>query len=379
MENPIDVLDRTVSSYTGGVNTDEYYAKIYANHQNGVPTETLVLQKQEMPAQTHAGQLPQGVPAQSGYPVSGVDANGTPLEESPVDAFLRQTTGGDTQTNVPVQATPQSVQQGVSVPSQDTYVATKSVSDAQQVDLSPASTFSFIINAAFSFAVVMSVVGIMFIVYIIIRTRQLHHHEHHVKELGGHGGAAPAPHAPTVAPAIHDASHTPVVSHVESAVPQHVPEVSEPVADVLEGSADILGEKQHQMVVETEHEEDVHNLLPAQKPAPVFDADDITLYSSRLRTITEDAAGDDEDGWYTSLMDVNLLLEDILTEKGFEGTSVKEMMQSEQASSLATRDVALEAEAQFQKLISGEEALTHDAIQRLVALYAKVCKELGVV
>jgi hypothetical protein len=110
-----------------------------------------------------------------------------------------------------------------------------------------------------------------------------------------------------------------------------------------------------------------------------MDEGEETLFASRLKTIREDASGEDEDAWYTALMDVNLLLEDILTEKNFEGTTVKEMLASDEAKSLATRDLALEAEAQFQKLISGEEQLTKDAITQLVNMYAKVCKELGVV
>jgi hypothetical protein len=133
------------------------------------------------------------------------------------------------------------------------------------------------------------------------------------------------------------------------------------------------------------HDEDEGGRTPVAAPyAPVppvetLTGDEATMYASRLATIKEDAASDDEDAWYTALMDINLLLEDIMSEKGYEGTSVKEMLGSEEGKGLATRDVGYEAEAQFQKLISGEEQLTKDAIVGLVNMYAKVCKELGVV
>jgi hypothetical protein len=78
-------------------------------------------------------------------------------------------------------------------------------------------------------------------------------------------------------------------------------------------------------------------------------------------------------------MEINVLLEDVLEASGFVGSDVKEMLASERGTSLATHDVALEAEAEFQKLVSGEVPVTRDTLAMVVNLYTKVCKELGVV
>jgi hypothetical protein len=201
MTNPLEVIDRTVSSYTGGLRTDEYYMKIYANEQGGVPTDTLVIEQgpPKSGAQTYTPTTPQQT--------QGGDVG---RSESPIDAFLRTTAPHDAQVqpqnSVPVNTSTQTTQQ---------YTQTVGTSP-KPVDVSPVTAFSFVLNAAFSFAVVMSVIGLMFIVYVMMRTRQLHHHEHHVKELGGHG----AVHTPSHIEAKHvDVTHD-VVRADEVVVPE---------------------------------------------------------------------------------------------------------------------------------------------------------------
>jgi hypothetical protein len=377
MENAIEVLDRTVSSYTGGINTDEYYAKIYANEQNGVSTETLILD-----ISAHGS-------VQGSAPSSRANSapQQLPQNESPIDVFLRTTTSADgsqpvlpqhaqqqppqtvPQDAVPRVSTPPQYQQGVGVP--------------QKIEVTPTGAFGFVVSAAFSIAVVLSVIGVMFIVYIIIRTRQLHHHEHHVKELGGHG--APPTHAPEAkvhAPAAHVETHAevPDVEHENADDETEGTRYNAHEEEKVEQDTEVSTEERANM--EAYPVQAIPAGLAALSPAPPnpsLSSDEAVLFASRLKSIKTDAAGDDEDAWYTALMDINLLLEDVLGEKGYEGTSVKEMLTSDEAKELGTRDVGLEAEAQFQKLISGEESLTKDAIIMLVNMYAKVCKELGVV
>jgi hypothetical protein len=368
MENPLDIIDRTVSTYAGGMNTDTYYAQIYANQQHGVLTETIVI---DAAVQKNSAQVQQR-DAAGQYQTSGTVQQNQTIEpipaqsESPIDVFLRTTAPG-------AQNTPSTAVQPVATTQQTTTTAqsqyTQTVGAAStKIAVTPTGAFGFVVSAAFSVAVVISVIGLMFIVYIIIRTRQLHHHEHHVKELGGHGPADV--HAKT-----HESTHAPVAgAHAED--DDHTE---------IKGSLD---DSEEQDIIDNDIEDAVPAFAAAAVTAPETFAptppiesltnDEATLYSSRLKTIKDDAAGDDEDAWYTALMDVNLFLEDILGERGYEGTTVKEMLQDDETKTLATRDVALEAEAEFQKLISGEKPLTQDAIVALVNMYAKVCKELGV-
>lgn len=411
MDAARDILDRTVTSYTGGINTAEYYAKIYANEQNGVPTETLVIQgSQPTPLPT---QRATQTPPQSGYQtqytsqsytVSGQQAGPSPVpqggNESAIDYFLRTSAAGSPTTPQPTTyvsgqpSAPASVPatQGTSTTVGTTY--TTSVGATPAVSVSPTGVFGFLVQAAFSVAVVVSVIGVMFIVYIIIRTRQLHHHEHHVKELGGHAVGHGGGHAPATTHEVHVDAHSSLAAHdtvpeedashhreehheepfVENGVETHV-------YDAPHAPHDTILAVHEDDIIETSDMPPVtgDDMSPPRKPTEVMTDEESTLFASRLATVRADAASDDEDAWYTALMDVNLLLEDILTEKNFEGATVKEMLMSDAGQGMATRDLALEAEAQFQKLISGEEPLTQDAIVHLVNMYAKVCKELGVV
>jgi hypothetical protein len=358
MDNPLDIIDRTVSSYTGGINTDKYYAQIYANQVNGVPTETLVIEPSA--AQQTVGTAGQHVndqqPAPQNTPQPGVG-------DSPIDVFLRTTTSGDQVAPIPSATTTAPTQVPITS-TQPQY--TQTVAATPKVSVTPTGAFGFIVSAAFSIAVVISVIGIMFVVYIIIRTRQLHHHEDHVKELGGHGDGHGA-HGDA-----KDAAHHAATADVHVADDTH--------ADTQTDAHDEHSDAEDAVELHEDPAEasEVDDTAPIQ-PVASLTGDEASQYGSRLKTIKADAEGDDEDAWYTALMDVNLLLEDVLGEKGYEGTTVKEMLQDDETKILATRDVALEAEAEFQKLISGESPLTKDAIVSLVNMYAKVCKELGVV
>jgi hypothetical protein len=359
--NPLEILDRTVSSYTGGVNTDQYYAQIYANEQASVPTQTLIIGTEPTPTATV-----QSAPA----PTASVPAHATGGSESPIDVFLRTTQQDG------AQKTPSAAQK--TVPPNNTYTQSVGVptGQTQTVDVSPVSVFGFLLNAAFSVAVVMSVIGIMFVVYVMLRTRQLHHHEHHVKELVGTGGGGHDAHA-SVPQTTHSSHH--VDEHdVHEQDEQHdahdEPDEHEEPTETEEYEREPAHEVHEDRAREVQLEKDTPAPLPASHTAH-----ETAEYSSRLAAIKKDASSDDEDAWYTALMDVNLLLEDVLESVGYEGTTVKDMLGSDQAKSLATRDVALEAEAEFQALISGEKPITKDDIQHLVQLYTKVYKELGVV
>jgi hypothetical protein len=330
MENPLDVIDRTVSSYTGGIHTDQYYAQIYANEANGVATETLVID-----TKTDA----QGSQKQGG---SVAPNSGQNTSESPVDVFLR--TSAPASGNAPTQTSKL-------VPTQNSPQYTQTVGAAHKpIDVTPVTAFSFVLNAAFSFAVVMSVIGLMFVVYVMMRTRQLHHHEHHVKELGGHTEEKDA-----------DVVVEETIAHT---------------ADDVE--AQVVQQVDSALLPPPQYIEEAVAIAPIPKTSLV-DGAKMEIFVARLAAVRRDAASDDEDAWYTALMEVNVLLEDLFEALGFVGSDVKEMLASEQGVRLATHDVALEAEAEFQRLISGEKPLTHDAITTVVNLYAKVCKELGVV
>lgn len=412
MENPLEIVDKVVSSYAGGINTDEYYAKIYANEQNGVPTETLILEPRAESRESRSpqnqtqnndnsktGQTGSDTHYQQYYTSDGSDIysqNGQQtVSESPIDVFLRTTVPSGQASNGQTPDIRQNVGQQVQVTAEQQQITaqtvqpvyTTNVGDAPKIEVTPTGAFGFIVHAAFSFAVVISVVGIMFVVYIIIRTRQLHHHEHHVKELGGHGAGHSDNHA-AHPPAVSHTAHAPAVAH--AAEEPHVNDVADEhevgesedvhVDEVQTAHTDAYAAEQMYGDVRGQDVDDAEDSVPPPvAPVPEMSADELSQFSNRLKTIKADAAGDDEDAWYTALMDVNLLLEDVLGEKGYEGVSVKEMLNDDEAKTLATRDVALEAEAQFQKLISGEELLTKDAIVALVNMYAKVCKELGVV
>jgi hypothetical protein len=85
MDNPLDIIDRTVSSYTGGINTDKYYAQIYANQVNGVPTETLVIEPSAIQQAGGAGSQ------QANYQQQATTQNSPQpgVGDSPIDVLIQ--------------------------------------------------------------------------------------------------------------------------------------------------------------------------------------------------------------------------------------------------------------------------------------------------
>jgi hypothetical protein len=339
---PIQAVDRLIGSYAGGMNTENYYYAEYVGEQ---------------PKQTPANYIEVN---EDGIPI--VYINGTSI---PATASV-QKPGLTPQEGV--------VQQGA------TKTETSAGSGTTELQImSPSGLATTVINAVFSIAVTIAIIMGIVVTYLIIRTRQLHHHEEHVRAAapGGHGDThGHDTHA-------HD-SHgsTPVDTHTHDThaetVEPHAP-FEHPAPSVSEsfytGAAHPDAPAEYPGVTLLE-EGDIAQDVQVTESATHGDTS-LSDVHNRFSAIRTYVAGDDPVTWRHALMDIDLVLEDMLARKGLEGNSTAERLAHADARHLTMLNEALTARAYYEELVSGVEPITHESMQRLLALYTPVLAELG--
>ncbi len=315
---PLGALDRMVGTYVGGSNTGVYYEDAYGTQaeppQQVIPTESITITPATAPTVA--------VPSNTGTPVISQQKDDTsaPLQTN------ESTTGS--------------------------------------VDISAPAVATTIVNGIFSFAVTASIICGIFVLYIIIRTRQLHHHEEHVRGVLGHGHGDDT-HTDAHAHGSHDVHHD---THVAEA---HVPHT--PMANALreEDMHDVGQEKQRDIVIADGSE------LEESKNYSRQDMQSEDPLQVRHQAIQLYVASDDEHEWRYALMDMDLLLDDVLLKNGYSGADTVEKLSHVDIGRLHSIASAREAHSEYQKMILAE-ALTKNSIQHLYQLYAPVFTELGI-
>ncbi|MFM2414979.1 MAG: hypothetical protein RI911_672 [Candidatus Parcubacteria bacterium] len=340
---PIQAVDRMIGSYSGGINTDDYYYAAYGQ-QPSAPRPTSYVEVNE-----------------DGIPIVYINGESLPPTETVQKPGL----------------TPQVTQQQ----------QTQAGDGKKQFDvLTPSGFASTLIGAVFSIAVTIAIIMCIVVVYLIIRTRQLHHHEEHVRGVapGGHGHDSHA----------HDAHGT---NDAHTAQSGH-------------GAAEVSADHAHDHDHDTQHVKPhgqfehsipdlTHNYYQEVKPQPTPEYAPLVLPDETEPSIEGDLenrgdtsasdvknryddvrayiASNDEVTWRHALMDIDLLLEDMLARKGIEGVDAGDRLSHADASHMTMINEALTARAYYERLVSGEEKITKQSMERLLALYGPVLAELG--
>lgn len=339
---PIQAVDRLIGSYAGGINTESYYYTEYVNpQQQQTPTNYIEVNE-------------------DGIPIVYINGSSVPATATVQKPGLTPQEGAVQQ---PVQQTQTSAGTGT----KDFAV------------MSPTGLATTLINAVFSIAVTIAIIMGIVVTYLIIRTRQLHHHEEHVRAAapGGHGDShGHDAHAPGHG-GHGDAAHATHDAHAETVGP-HAPfehPAPPPTESFYTGSP--------------------HPDAPAEYPGvTLLDASDIAQdvqneqtgehgdtslsdVHNRFSAIRTYVAGDDPISWRHALMDIDLVLEDMLARKGLSGNSTAERLSHADARHLTMLNEALTARAYYELLVAGDEPITQETMQKLLALYGPVLAELG--
>ncbi len=343
---PIQAVDRLIGSYAGGLDTESYYYTEYV----GAP-----------PKQTPTNYIEVN---EDGIPIVYINGSSVPATATVQKPGL---TPQESAAQQPVQQTQTSAGTGT----KDFAV------------MNPTGLATTLINAVFSVAVTIAIIMGIVVTYLIIRTRQLHHHEEHVRAAapGGHGDthghdthghdshthdahgsdthgethAAPDEHVGPHAPFEHPAP--PPSESFYTGAPHPDAPAEYPGVTLLDAE-DIASEEHHEN--EAVHGDtslsDVHNRFSA------------------IRTYV---ASDDPVAWRHALMDIDLVLEDMLARKGLSGNSAAERLSHADARHLTMLNEALTARAYYEQLVAGTEPITQESMQRLLTLYGPVLAELG--
>lgn len=337
---PIQAVDRLIGSYAGGLDTESYYYTEYVGAQpKQTPTNYIEVNEDGIPIVYINGS---SVPATSTVQKPGL---------TPQEGVVQQ----------PVQHTQTSAGSGT----KDFAV------------MNPTGFATTLINAVFSIAVTVAIIMGIVVTYLIIRTRQLHHHEEHVRAAAPGGHHDSHGHDTHAHGAHSDATHDAHDAHAEAVGPHAALEHSAPVSSesLYTGAphpdapaeypgVTLLDESDIAADVQTEHTgehgdtslSDVHNRFSA------------------IRTYV---ASDDPVSWRHALMDIDLVLEDMLARKGLSGNSAAERLANADARDLTMINEALTARAYYELLVAGTEPITQGSMQKLLALYGPVLAELG--
>lgn len=341
---PVQAVDRLIGSYAGGLNTESYYYTEYVNpQQQQTPTNYIEVNEDGIPI----------------VYINGTSVPATPTVQKP---------GLTPQVNAQQQV--QNTQTSAGNGTKDFAV------------MSPTGFATTLINAVFSVAVTIAIIMGIVVTYLIIRTRQLHHHEEHVRAAapGGHGdshGHDTHSHDSHGHDAQSDVTHDTHDTHTETVGP-HAPlehpappptesfytGAPHPDAPAEYPGVTLLDESDIAADFQTEHAtehgdtslSDVHNRFSA------------------IRTYV---AGEDPITWRHALMDIDLVLEDMLARKGLPGNSTAERLAHADARHLTMLNEALIARAYYEQLVAGTEPITQESMQKLLALYGPVLAELG--
>ena len=333
---PIQAVDRLIGSYAGGMNTESYYYAEYVGQpKQQTPTNYIEVNEDGIPIVYINGSQ---VPATETVTKPGL----TPQERS----------------NAPQQKTQTSAGNG----------------SAQFEVLTPSGFATTLINAVFSIAVTIAIIMGIVVTYLIIRTKQLHHHEEHVRAVApGHG---------------HDETHAADTHHEESheAEQHHGPDDESEVKPHDQYEHQTPGEHS------TLYQGEVHPQHPPEYPGvTLLDESDISGekqpsergdtslsdVSNRYAAIKTYVAGEDPISWRHALMDIDLVLEDLLARKGLEGSSTAERLAHADSRHLSMVHEALDARAYYEQLVAGTVPITQETMQKLLELYKPILTELG--
>jgi hypothetical protein len=323
---PYKTVDRFVGSYFGGTNTDQYYKEVYSMQDgmiiNGVPTERLVVT------------LPSGE-------TIVLDSSGNPVS----------------------QPTTETLQIGTTEPA--------------TVDLSLPSIASGILEGIFSVAVIVTLISAIAIVYIIIRTRQLHHHVEHIHAVGAHGHGHDKDHV--------ENDHTEhVLDHTDhTPTSQDTDHMDHPSYAAL-GHDTVPVDQSHDSSAHTEP--DIHTTIvqpymsstsiPLTDQILVEGKDMMTRIIERWAHVVSLSHSEDKNDLTFALMDIDLILEDLLRMRGLPGNDVGEMLLSATEADIPHITTARQAHALHTDIVDGEELLSRHTIERLIDLYGSVFSEL---
>lgn len=326
---PVEAVDRLIGSYTGGINTETYYYAEYVGQQ---------------PQQTKSNYIEVN---EDGIPIVYINGSSVPATETVRKPGLTPQESANTAPQVRTETSAGTGQKEYQV-------------------LSPSGFATTLVNAVFSIAVTIAIIMGIVVTYLIIRTRQLHHHEEHVRSVApgshdshGHGDHATPKQEEVVGP--HAAFEHPAQPVTESfysgeARPEASPEY--PGVTLLDES-DIVRAPDIEEVNATKGDTSLS---------------DVTNRFAAVRTYV---AGEDPITWRHALMDIDLILEDLLARKGLEGNSAAERLAHADARHLSILNEALTARAYYEQLVAGAEPITQESMRKLLSLYGPVLAELG--
>jgi hypothetical protein len=352
---PVSAVDRLIGSYAGGMNTDVYYQQTYG---------------QTPQPQQHTSYVEVN---EEGIPIVYINGQATPPTATVTQPGLT------TQT------------------SQTTQVTGKKSYDV----LTPTGFATTVINAVFSIAVIIAIIMGFVVVYLIIRTKQLHHHEEHVRGVlhgDSHGGTGHGHAAPTADHAAASPAHGATAHETE-----HVPHNEHPTDDQALEPEGVAGDEAYVEATMAGLESSEHDVFEDEDEGESGatqkqDANDAvadvvmddglsaetrgdtsnSAVSERFRVVREYAAGDDAAEWRHALMDIDLILEDLLAKKGIPGNSTSERLANTDSTQLQTLQDALAAHAYYEQLVDDEdEDLSKASLQKLITMYGPVFAEFG--
>lgn len=312
---PLGSIDRMVGSFVGGSDTGTYYTEAYGvqpvSQGQTIPVESITITPQ---LQTGAMQNQQGAPIH----------------------------------NVQMQQT---------------------VQQKNGVDISPPAVASTIIQGVFSFAVTASIICAIFVLYVIIRSRQLHHHEEHIRGVGhgGHGDTHGKVAQQEPAPAV---AHT-NIQHEVPGVPSEHPSAFMPVSAHDETSFSV----QPSVQAHDDGQADTISTSDGEEIPLVDISDPLAIRHHALQLYIESP---EEHDWRYALMDMDLLLDDALLRKGYIGNNTEDKLSRLNSSVLHSHESAIQAHDAYIQLTADDTLLTHESIKNLYALYEPVFKELCV-
>jgi hypothetical protein len=332
---PVNAIDRMISSYTGGINTQGYYEAVYLAPDPQKKTNYVEVNEDGVPiVYINGSKLP---------PTETVTKPGL----TPQEITTKNSTTGVTQTSA-------------------------GSGKKEYTVLTPTGFASTLVQGVFSVAVTIAIIMGIVVTYLIIRTRQLHHHEEHIRAAApGHGGGHAGGHGQ-----IHDAhphdSHGIPVPH--GPTHHHAPDHDHHHNDA-EGAPQ-----------ETIQEEPAHMLVDLAEVPAVSDLNESTVehgdttnsdVANRLSDIRDYARGTDTVLWRHALMDIDLILEDLLARKNIPGNNTTERLANTDVTKLSSLNDALTAHAFYEQMTSGVEPINAQSMQRLLALYEPIFSELG--
>jgi hypothetical protein len=357
---PITSVDRMIGTYTGGINTGKYYAVLYGGDAGGqIPVDTLII---EDPRYNPNGK--QNTQTKTNNPNSI-----TPTET--LDFLSPPNEGNET-----------TLQRETSVDEQEYVAQVQQEAPVTQPASQDGGFLYSAVNAAFSIAVVISIMGLIAVVYIIIRTRQLHHHEHDVRHAGEHGHGGPGAGHAGAAGHGHDTHAAHASGHAAPTHDTHEPASVAHTTDdddaTYEFETAVPGSGSDDHVVHESHDAPIAHLDAAEDTFEIPAASDAAGLTARWASIKQRAQSDDENDLRFALMDVELVLEDALRARGINGSSLTEMLNSKEAEDLATYQVARNAHVLHEQIVDGTVPLSQDSMHELIGLYTKVFKELHV-